>query len=1191
MIKKITKLAFIFVVAISSFAAISCDNFMESGDFIENLSDSVWNATHECPVAKIISPVYSATGDNRDKSIVITFTKSINPDTFENGFSIVDDKGNSLRDHYGAATWNSTATQVVIPANKMNLLEIPENSLITIQIKLNGKIKDTEKVSLNEAISETFLLNSLFDQDKPTLECAKMALTADDLNTEDKLLVPGAIEEGDTPVTKATTEILTTNHINNKVSIYAEGFDYGSSSIWANVEFKRVYDTKGNAVKEEPESQLFELTDTSTETPNISGTFDFSLEDFKYSDGIYKVDVSIKDISDNKSDTNTFFLVRDTQFNLPSDASLNTPTPGYRNIEDIEKGKLTLNKIYEINKGIQPIDYLPHEYTAIYTSDIADSYITYRGTTYGTKMQELSYTLAYGSAPYENQIIKKDIPVVLNDDWIITYPDEVKSYIDEKGKTINIYIELTATDAVGNKAVRYTYIPKQVSIYSYTLSAGDDYAILNFDDKGGMDVSNELHIKDYTVTANTRIYYAKVIPGTKDEDLVLSRNYLYEENEGFKTDIIIDPQTGKKNRYTLTQEPNNWNSTPVLDGNGTLLGYNNDPWDGYNDPPTLTHISENDKYLVIIQTIYSFNANSVWCGTSSGLPQILYINGVQDLASSPFKNATLTCTATKKLGAKNTGLTTITATPAITGADGADIKYSFATSTDGQNWVYYSVPSVNNTYSFNINTPLNPEIDSDNDTWLLDTITNKGNSGDHDLSKTITDPYTVDLYVKCIASSSNYSIESAPCTVTFTNSDDNTSPVLNTWHYSHNMTISADGTYFYNQDSPILDDAWNECSEYTLYYAPYQQEWEYNLNPLSETEIKTLTNTTEPLYHNYWGESFGDYGHGNGFEFPVNGLADGEYMLFITLKDKYGNSTTGGMGKIDIGTFKNPLSAQYKDGVISAELKLAEGEKFTNNNIFVEYFDDQQGWVKYFYGYDWAQSDPANKKIVMVQYIDTTKDNGPLAFHATNLMTENDGKLTFTTSSAKTRSGGNNFPNGLDKGYFYKLSATSWNISEYFTDPKYNKNDNTKPVFYIRPDGGFDYGWTEDTKSYDVYENETVSYPSYIYVPADGETVPEIKHTFDSSNVRIMSNYKVLVNIITSLTDLGDNTDEWERRGSTIYTTELSPDTNNMVTFDYATEATKAMFNSGKKGKRYYAITVHFADGESAVSKAFIINN
>ena len=81
--------------------------------------------------------------------------------------------------------------------------------------------------------------------------------------------------------------------------------------------------------------------------------------------------------------------------------------------------------------------------------------------------------------------------------------------------------------------------------------------------------------------------------------------------------------------------------------------------------------------------------------------------------------------------------------------------------------------------------------------------------------------------------------------------------------------------------------------------------------------------------------------------------------------------------------------------------------------------------------------------------------------------------------------------------------------------------------------------------------------------------------------------------------DLGNNAEEWERRGNLVKTHWYSDDppkwgeeinqyynpaydqNENPFSFSVATEDIKA---SDQKGNLYYACVVHFADGNSAIS-------
>ena len=160
------------------------------------------------------------------------------------------------------------------------------------------------------------------------------------------------------------------------------------------------------------------------------------------------------------------------------------------------------------------------------------------------------------------------------------------------------------------------------------------------------------------------------------------------------------------------------------------------------------------------------------------------------------------------------------------------------------------------------------------------------------------------------------------------------------------------------------------------------------------------------------------------------------------------------------------------------------------------------------------------------------------------------------------------------------------------------------------------FTWVEGgEKEYDLCTRETVSYPVYVYLPPlhrrdknaqdnsysggdeyelymDENFLKGIKASFTPANARPRSNRPFLVNVIACSRDLGNDANEWERRGKLIASHMYDPDWNTselrsgQVQFD-STVAADDMYNSDEKGFMYYVAVVHFANGESAVSDVY----
>ena len=134
---------------------------------------------------------------------------------------------------------------------------------------------------------------------------------------------------------------------------------------------------------------------------------------------------------------------------------------------------------------------------------------------------------------------------------------------------------------------------------------------------------------------------------------------------------------------------------------------------------------------------------------------------------------------------------------------------------------------------------------------------------------------------------------------------------------------------------------------------------------------------------------------------------------------------------------------------------------------------------------------------------------------------------------------------------------------------------------------------------------ETVSNTIYYFIPTtsndssvnettfDKDYLNDIKRTFFADTATPRSNKAYLVNVIASERDLGDDADEWERRGKLIKSHMYLPDRNgNDITYDKfgtfdSSVAADDMYNSHEKGLVYYVAVVHFADGKTAMSNVY----
>ena len=95
------------------------------------------------------------------------------------------------------------------------------------------------------------------------------------------------------------------------------------------------------------------------------------------------------------------------------------------------------------------------------------------------------------------------------------------------------------------------------------------------------------------------------------------------------------------------------------------------------------------------------------------------------------------------------------------------------------------------------------------------------------------------------------------------------------------------------------------------------------------------------------------------------------------------------------------------------------------------------------------------------------------------------------------------------------------------------------------------------------------------------------KGAFFKNTVAISTNKPVIINLISSLTDLGSNIDEWERRGKLIKTYYFKGDSNGIPFKD--NDVREDMLKSDEEGLIYYVMVVHFANNTSEISNVYKI--
>lgn len=1128
---KIKHIVSILTLIIITFITMSCKNFMQGKDFVEELENLVWISSKEQPTAKIISPVFAPNGDYKNASIIIKFSQPIKPETFEEGFTVTNSTGDSLREYYCDPQWDEEGSQVTLIANETNQLPIATGNFMDITLTISCKVKNTEDVPLESRVIETYKLNSTIDKEKPYFVYSQAAINWETFSeevkddegnviTNPKLFIEGEITD------ENQDELFLKNHIARQIFFGIIGHDYGGNKVFANIKYSRVFDVDGNAVEEASNTILGELVYYNEYTLDWNDNIYVGLWENIYSDGIYKFEVSLVDTANNVSEeTKVFYVVRDTNFYLNPYSYAQTWIPSYRPEEQTDIPQ-TITAMRERLSTFSIYDY----------SD--DVYVTYKGKKYSTPMQAFTYTLSYGLSKNDPDMVK-DLNIS-EMSWIneegkyldIYFP---QSYMDfmSAHKDHDIYAAITTTDAVGNSRTREIYHPKQPKYFGYTYDENTNSITLNFEDQSSI-TNTDIKIYNISVRTQYRIHYAEKT-SSNIEEIPLTRNF--------------------------------------------LLSYQDDLWDEYTGKTTF-NIDPSKEYIAVILPSYVYFYSYYTIGRTYSEPII--INNISSKIDNTPPVAPTITSVQKQTPKDSSGLTTIEITADLPQQNG--VTYYYGWSEDGINWSYFAnnkfviptllKPPVQNWAALDGEVKLNNgvSIKNDTDVWnIRDFVTNnQGSRYDYN-----TTGYAAVFASKgALTTHSNFDWDNPnnKGIVTFNSiEDDNIPPEQDKWVKSHNITMSADGKYFVS-GSVVYDKEWNDFYSQLYHYAPYSSLWGDNLNFYTKEEIWTTPWTYTKTKIDCWIEestSPHELRRNNSYFIPINGLSDGEYMFFYNYNDHSGNNNTGVLGKAHIGTYQNKPVMKYdkSTGKISATLDVAANEILENNKVFFQYVnkDDKNYWVNATYViFD-------NDKYVLKDESTTWQ-----AMFCTKDMVKNGNSLTFTSSGDIH----------IEQNTFYKVTATGYN------------HDKTTGLFYNMENGYVDCdektsGYLETR--YDMYTDEIASVASYMYI---GDYNNYEKTMMERNSGQISSTIPVLVQVYSSITNLGSDIDAWERRGNLLdirmydklhfpNEVEFKSDPDNTYNNQKALEV---ISNQTWLKNSYYVIIARFANGEEKISTVYEIN-
>ena len=1106
----------LFILFAASFALVfSCSNGLETGESIKKMDNEVVSTSTQGPVAKIEAPLFFEGGVPKNRTLIISFSKSMDTQSFWSNIIITDSMGKNLKDNFCEPVWSNNNTLVQIYVNEENYIDLKNKAIFDVYVTIPKSMEDADGNELYNPIDFRYRINDTLDEDKPNLYLARAELPGEYLYDQADgfltILVDGELTD------KNEAEICKTNHINSKLDFYLEGNDDGDGDVWASLKFHRIFDVNGKAVEEDAQSKLVKLNNR-TFTDNYYDTLCLDLSDSKYLDGMYEITAGIIDASGNESiSTKIINIIRDTSFSYSPNAAITVELPTFEIVDD---------------DSIVPTKEKIEEYTAyIQFNNIADDVFFSRETfdepvVYSQVKEEFTYLLSWGFSLEELSIPVRIYGEVTEDSkFLFELPDEYKDFRSLYYNK-DIVIQATVFDEVGNSSVINSVVPPQIDFFNYEVwdvEEDDTKRIkLNFSDLTNS-ISKAGGIPDKLHSVSYRIYYGRIEESHEKETAELTRNFLEKISE------VTDTQD-----FTNVSE-------------------------GILSDSTEFEIEENSNYVVYIQPVYSAysRTNGRWCGDTFGP---LY-EVVVDTISSGEDPEQYSFSVEKESDGINSGTYTITV--AIqNGQD--DVCYYPCYSVDGKNW---------NTYkelSFQINNPLRAPIKS-GELWSeLDLWQNNSFFAARD--ELLSSYSEVSAQVRIMAVKGNKTVCSDIQTILFTREDDNLPPEPSAQITSHDSMLAFDGRSF-KYEGIVREDDLNTNEIFKYYYTEYNENWGSNLSVLAEDRIKELPVLQSRLSANVWqSEIDSSLQYSLSPVVYVNGLKDGKYMFFAKVWDVFGNENIITLGKANIGTFKNKPKVTYdaKANQFTTILNLEDNEtRFDKNMINIQAYSTDK---KSYYNNGWYDF-YENQNELQNCALDTRGKN--LSNVTKNNVSVIDKVLGGKIAKSKP----------LQGGTFYRISVQSFNDNTYNPKTKRGVNKKAGRPYNDSVETGAVVSSLENETDYDLYTDETVSYPVYYYIPAADEDMSKFKGSFFKNTAAVSSNRPVIINLISSVNNLGSDIDEWERRGKLIKTYYFSGSNGGIPFKD--NDVREDMLNSDETGQFYYAIVVHFANNTSEISNVY----
>lgn len=1148
----------------------SCSNLIE--ETLNNEDKPVVNtASTELAVAKVTEPLFREAGVSKNKAIVLSFSKSMDPQTFLENFSISDSLGNNLKSYFLEPQWSNENKLVKIPADENNLIDLRGKKYMDIYVTLSKNCRSIDNEGLANIVDYRYRICDTIDNLAPEMVYVMAEVPGEYLNSP-VITEPVTLIEGELNLDNEE-EICTTNHINSKLDFYVEGFDYDGGEVSANIILKRIYDSLGNEVFDD-EQQFISLLENVNSSGNSFSQFCLDLSGEAFLDGMYKLSVTVVDSSNFVSNIEkTYYIIRDTTLAYNTNALMWFETPLFsdylpeaKNEDDEEP--VALSDFDAQIPYVSNIEFFRNRVQFNYISDDV-FYVSQQGTgkSYKQPVDDFTYMFAWGTNLDElTEPVLLEGQIETNPSYtanpegqkVFELPQDFINYC-RYFENKEIFLQATVLDSVGNSNIITMLIPGVVELYNYEIlpEAGTDSEANDESDLQAQTESEEIDFAEGFAEETE----SQTEEETASNLVKVKINYSDMSTEFSNVSKIPDKHNQVIYRVFYGRLEDEMEEQDI-----NLLPLKRNIALSLTDSSVL-EMEKGAKYIVFVQPCYiaTSTTNGQWCGQTYGpLSKLIVDTDVSTV--SVFEAPEFT--VEKENAGINTGLFKINV--AITNPQ-EDVRYVPCFTTDGgNNWIYYN-SEASDSFTFVVNNPLKAPLGK-NAAW------DKTEWQDKTYFEAVqaVRAYSYDSVVagvKILAIKDNQSKESEIQKLEFTEEDDNIPPSQSGLIGPHDSMLSFDGHSF-KYDSMIIENEGHAEQGFEYFYMPYNETWADNLSIAAAQQIESLPGGTG-LFESYtWRDNDGAK-YSISPIIPVNGLKDGKYMFFARVYDSYGNYNYITLGKANISTFKNQLNVQYdtKTRSFISRLRIEQGEKFDRNMINVQVLKNNNGtrnW-EHLYG---VQNELQNCELVesagkKTLFNQTDKNY----YYYENELASKKGIKTKRTQE-------------IIPGTFYRITMQGFNEKSYDeatgqgVNIRYGRpyNENLKKESIVP--------YVDGETEYDLCTGETVSNTVYYYVPANETELKNFKCSFFTSTASPRSNKPFIVNVISSMYDLGNNIDEWERRGKLVKTHFYMNSDDSDTRFNDNT-AMNDMAQAHEKGLVYYAAIVHFADNSSAISNVY----